>query len=531
MSKKKEQNLLEVISRDQLSLEQQHRWSDVKVVHKLLREPNDISEFQQCEGMVAILLDNKTVSFIYPRSERNVRFPDDPKSMKLTFLDDDICLLSCVITGPTDGVMAETAAFFWSIHHSEANKPFLAIHSSSHYSDFDFRAVQQEQLARMFEANPTRNVAFSHLTISAEQSVILATRKLPVYLRFDCFCAIEDNGDALVSALQNRQSPIGSLIFSAVNCSDDKVWLSNRNVQRMLQISYIDKLVLDGCFSDDLIPFLFSSPIETIHLDDCHDRITQRVQIAPGVLSLELSLSWGSVYPAHSMFSYLSHLDHRFVTKLTVFVSSYDKALDNDIKELIRFICARPNLEVLRWDIPIESAEILKELFAVAEQHKGLRTLQIMKFPYALDRRHQCLAKLIQRNRVVQVTDNNGDLVANGNDMYLTYSLNRFYCGLPNLGQESRVIRSALVRETLIQSANRDFQRCALLLAKQTDSLCEFVRAISDDMLVSNPATDGEADRTIQAAVPDLPLPEVSNNESKRESKCCCEQSCKRVKM
>lgn len=532
MSKKREQKLLEVISKDQLPLDQQDRWSDVDIVHKLLREPRDIHELKHCKDMMAILHDSGTLIFVFPGLWRNLGLPRRDKSLILTFYEDgkNICTMTCAITGPSDDAIADTATFLWSLHHPENNKnSSLAIRNSGHGSGFDFRAIRQEQLARMFEKNPTRHVEFSHLTISAEQSVILATMIHPVHLRFGCFSVIEDNGDALTSALQNRQSPFGYLNFSAVNCNDDKIWLSDSNVQRILQIPFINELVLDGCFSDDLIPFIFSSPIETVRVDDCHGRISQRVAFSPGVLSLEMS--WRSAYPSRSIFSDLSHLEHRDFAKLSVFISLYDKACDADIKELIRFIATKSNLRILRWGIPLKSAEILKNLFTVAEHHKGLGTLQMMEFPYTLDQRHKCLANLIKRNRAIHVTDLDGDLVANGNDMHMTHSLNRFYCGLPNLGKEPQAIRPALVREALIHSANKDFQRCALLLAKQTDSLCDFVLAISEDMLESSFAHDDDAERTIQANVPELSSPEVHGNEWKRESRCCCEQTCKRAKI
>ena len=106
-----------------------------------------------------------------------------------------------------------------------AYKPYLAIRNSGHGGGFDFRAFWQEQLARLFENQPPRKVEFSHVTISAQQSIILATRVHPVRLRFGCFSVLGENGDALARTLQDRQSPFGYLNFSTVNCSDDKVWL------------------------------------------------------------------------------------------------------------------------------------------------------------------------------------------------------------------------------------------------------------------------------------------------------------------
>jgi hypothetical protein len=517
--------LLEVIAKKELPIEQQKRWRNVDVVHRLLREPTDISEFEHYEGLVAILNDNGTAALIYPRLSRIFGLPENEKSLILTFYEDENrCAMTCAITGSTDEAVAETAALFWGLRHAENSNPSLTIRSYDNYGDsvFDFRAVQPEQLARMFDENPTRNVVFSYLQISAKQSIVLGTRRHPVYLRFGCFCAIDDDGDALASALFKRQSPIGSLNFSAVNCSDDRVWLSDSNLQRILQIPFIDELVLDGCFSDDLIPFLFASPIRNIRLDDCHGQITQRVQIAPDLLSLELSC--GPLYPTHSLFSYLSYVGHRELTKLSVFLGCYNDAQDKDIQELIRFIGAKPNLQVLKWSIPLRSAELMQDLFAVAEQHKGLRTFQIVDFPYKLDRHHKFLANLIKRNRVIRVINSDGELLINGNEMHHTHSLNRFYCGLPNLGHESPAIRPALVKEALVHSAKRDFQRCALLLAKQTDSLYQLVRSVPDDL----PTSDDGDNRTTQASTPNLP--EVNSNERKREAKRCCDHSCKRVK-
>ncbi|GAX25123.1 hypothetical protein FisN_10Lu350 [Fistulifera solaris] len=519
-------DLLEVISKEELPVEQQIRWRNVDIVHRLRREPTDISEFKHYEGLVAIINDNGTAALIHPRLFRIIGLPFNEKSLSLTFYGDERkCAMTCAITGFTDKAVAETAALFWSLGHAESSNPSLTIRSHDNYGDgvFDFRAVQPEQLARMFERNPTRNVVFSYLKISAFQSTVLATRTHPVHLRFGCFCAIEDDGDALASTLSNRQSPIGSLNFSAVNCSDDRVWLSDVNLKRLFQIPFIDELILDGCFSDDLIPFLFASPISTIRLDDCHGQITQRIHIAPDVLSLELSC--GQVYPTHSLFSYLSYLGHRELTKLSVFLGCNDDAQDKDIQELIRFIGARPDLQVLKWSSPLRSAELMRDLFAVVEQHKGLRTFQIVDFPYKMDRHHEFLANLIKRNRVIRVVDSDGELLINGNEMHHTHSLNRFYCGLPNLGHESPAIRPALVKEALMHSAKRDFQRGALLLAKQTDSLYQLVRSVPADL----PTSDDGDNRMTQASAPNLP--EVNSSERKREASCCCDHSCKRAKI
>lgn len=172
----------------------------------------------------------------------------------------------------------------------------------------------------------------------------------------------------------------------------------------------------------------------------------------------------------------------------------------------------------------------MKELFSVLEQHKKLRVFEIEEFSYTLDCRHQCLGTLIQQNSVIQMTSSDGELVTNSNDMHLIHSFNRFYCGLNNLGQETQAIRPALVAKTLIHSAARDFQRSALLLARQTDSLCEFVQAaiVDNGALESIPTQDKSADRTIPVAVSDLPG--ENTGEMKRKSTCQVQPAAKKTR-
>ena len=83
-----------------------------------------------------------------------------------------------VIYGTSNVAIAETAAFFLSLKSSEESSSRFELFIPG-TDRFDVAAFAPEQLAHIFDANPTRVFELKGGIWSAKQSLIFATRSYP----------------------------------------------------------------------------------------------------------------------------------------------------------------------------------------------------------------------------------------------------------------------------------------------------------------------------------------------------------------
>ena len=190
-------------------------------IYKWLRAPNDLHDIldildvweKESPGKMALLWrDNGTLICLHNDgkrlAKRHVGF-QIRHDMSATGLS---LQLDGTIYGTTDVAMAETMTFFWSLQHPEGGVASLRIEcykeEYENEQQFDFNSLTVEQLAQILDANPTRHLEFRAGILSAEQSIVLATRPYPLHLklrkvfeRWGGF-GFQDDGTAFVDALE-----------------------------------------------------------------------------------------------------------------------------------------------------------------------------------------------------------------------------------------------------------------------------------------------------------------------------------------
>ena len=217
-------------------------------MYQLLREPNDLGEINWDKNDDFCIWREKNGTLICIGDYHYSAFGKRYLSFTITLVeeedeeeeeDDIIRRMNVAILGENDAAIAETVTWFWSfqlgtrlyIGGSEVSKPEL---------DFDFAALSPKQLAHILNSNPTRCIFFEKLTLTAEQSVILATRPYPMNLELTKKgrggFEFNDNGTAFVDALEKRHSSFGSL------CMTDPRKFSIANMKRLLKWEIFEKL-------------------------------------------------------------------------------------------------------------------------------------------------------------------------------------------------------------------------------------------------------------------------------------------------
>jgi hypothetical protein len=192
--------LLELIPSSLRRTEQVSRWFKRKDAPTYIfrRKPASLDELHRylCNGRMAIWRDNGTLTYVtssslfdYPESRQ--------KYLSLMYYGTGPCFS---IIGETDSALVETATFFLSLKATITENSSLSVDVSTTYN-IDFRAARCQCLMHIFEEAPSRKVTFGGLTLSAEQSSILATRTHPVQLSL-LNCVFEDEGSAFLDALE-----------------------------------------------------------------------------------------------------------------------------------------------------------------------------------------------------------------------------------------------------------------------------------------------------------------------------------------
>ena len=260
MPNQEQGSLLEVIDPNQLHKSQIVHGRDNKKIftHRLLQDPVDRNEFQSYEPGVAILHENGTISYVTMNGKSP--FKANEKWLRLKFGYP----MTCTIVGDEKEKVAETAAYYWNLKDTQCtNQSTLEVVCLG--KDCSFADFTCEQLAQLFDSNPSRHVTCMDAEITAEQSVVVASKPRNIDLELSHGCYFTDGGTAFVEALQKRTSTFGTLRLGDKASCRDPVCLrglhQNGNLKRLLEISNLRELKVNAFPYTDLIPFICSSPL------------------------------------------------------------------------------------------------------------------------------------------------------------------------------------------------------------------------------------------------------------------------------
>ncbi|GAX18846.1 hypothetical protein FisN_26Hu148 [Fistulifera solaris] len=215
--------------------------SDDAPTYQLLRKPVSLKEFHDHGKGVVIWRNNDTLTYVTTNGGNDA--PCDPRrALSMKFVDDG---LSLYITGNTDEAVADTVAYFLSCDSKESCIKVST--RNPHRYSLEPTVVRSQCLQRILEA--TNRVILTEMTLSVEQSIILATQPQPLHLTLDR-CSFEDEGTAFMDALESRSTVFGSLSLEYSSFSDDS-W------KRLVQISKIGHLKSSEMINEglDLLPF------------------------------------------------------------------------------------------------------------------------------------------------------------------------------------------------------------------------------------------------------------------------------------
>ena len=198
--------------------------------------------------------------------------------------------------------------------------------------------------------------------------------------------------------------------------------------------------------------------------------------IVPKDIQIDVGAPIG--FPTTFILSFLqrvAHLGHLEQLKL-YFLD--DHLIPCDVgKALLHAVAASEKLRYLELDSGAYAFDgFRKDLFAVLENHQGLRNFGISRYPVDLDPKHAWLKELLRRNRYIKVTGTRERLwILQDRDIKGLYAFNRFFRGSKSLRKEPAPIRQSLVGAAFTHKAVGNFQRAGLLLMDHVDMLCEIL--------------------------------------------------------
>ena len=498
-------------------------------MYKLRNEPNNFDEidWRRHTSLFAIWRDNGTVIIVcgwayWHFHKRNVQFTIHGKYG-----------LDYVIYGETDADIAETITFLWSVPDSEGERLQVnEVPCDTDTPNFDFAALQPEQLAQILDANPTRRFDFRTGIFNADLAVVLATRPYPLNLRLtkvtdnetkDGFAFI-DGGTAFVDALETRQSSFGSLHISYAT-EKRPIPFSPVNLHRLVQLEAFERLST-YIYDDEAILFPFSSKVDTLDYQASGDYIRPddfaSLDIATKDLRFKIYLvnnkAWDVMIAFLNRVAELGHFE-----RLHFSICYWDEDVEPDVEytevpravaeALIGAINANSKLSYLDLSdevLTVDWNPQLPIIFKALEEHQGLRTFILQDCPpeyfsdedvsddsgsddddsvqsFRLD--YSLLEQLLRRNRKITVLDHSGNLFSNGSSIDSLYLLNRFHCGSVELATESASWRPPLIATALMERASEDFQYTSLVLSNHADVLCEFIQSLNEEGATVSPVS------------------------------------------
>jgi hypothetical protein len=500
----RKQCALDLIPRDQLSAEQKAfragpYTTDVPM-YTLHSEPtyfHDISWNKH--GRICIWRNNGT---IICREDCSFKAFEE-RSVGFTIYDEED-RFDFVIYGKTDVVIAETTAFVWSLKDEDDESSILEVSFLKYGNDFDFRALQSEQLAYIFDANPKRHFCFCEGQMSAEQSIVLATRKFPLNITLDGF-HVKDYGASFVDALEKRQ-PASFGLFKI-----DNTYFTNRNVERLFKLAVtFEKLefnLLDKNCAHLPLCSKTNSLKYQIDLERIRPSDIDSINIATPDLTLKLYTGGepGWCQPLVSLFDRMAAYGQLESLRLSAEnTNTFQKDMVygvnlHFVEAFIRMIKTNPKLgylDIYETQNCVSWSFFFQKILEAMEDHKGLRSfvlddllppasypyrhLPVHGYPPSHNPAHDWLEQLLSRNRNISVHGRSGRYT-NGGSIDELYALNYFFNATTKL--KSLSLRPLLVLTALVERASKNFRYSAILLSNHTDVLCEFMRQNTLDIV------------------------------------------------
>jgi hypothetical protein len=168
-----DKSVFEKISKSRCLPEQIALWrcyEGATKTYKLWRDPSDLEDLRKLGQRAAIWRENQTLTYV------SWGFDDGPGDahnyLHCGFGKDDVHL--CIV-GSTHDAMAQTAAFFLSLVRATSNFSCLLIANDTDFSPIDLSAAQSQCFLDIFREIPSLHLEFQYISLSAVQSIVLAT--------------------------------------------------------------------------------------------------------------------------------------------------------------------------------------------------------------------------------------------------------------------------------------------------------------------------------------------------------------------
>jgi hypothetical protein len=499
MEKRAEDDFLELIPKRRLSYQQialrPRRWRRKNMpTYRFRRDPSHLNEIDWKKYRNTFLWrDNKTIIHVGDFDEY---FITPKKHISFYILYGNKEVMRCAVYGKTDVAVAETISSLWSLRavvedDNQGRTNSLLI---DFVINFDVTALTTEQLIRVLDANPKREIYIAGGVWSTQQAVVMAMRPYTLNLKLggEPF-AFEDDGTAFVNALETRQTPFGSLRLCL---NKDEQGFSRANMERLLNLEVLGNIKIvpvsyEGRFLEPL-----SAKVNELDYD-IEARYYQPEDFETLLIpAKDLKLTWYMDETNNynrlliSFLNRIAQLGHVESLRISTYGNQWvddHETLDfiefpELTKALIGAITGNKKLKHLDLSHCYFMGNFLhhldfKEVFQAIENHEGLRTLLIYGYPRE-DPSYCWLKRLLSRNRYITVLDNRDQKCSDGSSVDQLYTLNYFYCGSADLMKDSSLMRPALIVTALTESASRNFQRTALSLFHHTEMLCEIIHEL-----------------------------------------------------
>ncbi|GAX17708.1 hypothetical protein FisN_10Lh404 [Fistulifera solaris] len=508
-----EDDILQLIPTNELSPRQQELrleyLNESEPIYRFVREPislNDVDwgknrtgpNWWQHNRPFAIWRDNETLINLWYH-----HYGDEAEERSVNISLSNIAL-GFTVYGKTDEAIAETLTFLWSLKH-QGEEASLQVNCFSMLegdalSNFDFGAIRDDQLIRILESNPTRQLELEIGSWTPEQAKILATRSFPLKLKIvsarggSWGTSVKVDGTVLVDELEKRNSLFGSLVISGA--PGEATIFSRVNLIQLMNLEGIlDKIEFFNIDPDcALVPFATKANSLQYTVEGCLIRPEDIHSVDIETKNLDLSLFVkekddrdGLLISFFNRAAQLGHFESLGIS-LTHFMAGDDT--DTITRALVGAINSNSGLKHLKLGgfefLFINQDGDLKKIFHTISQHDGLRTIDLQVYPpiiYAESEEeyereskpyYSALERLLILNRNLVFYNHLGRRISNVAVIDNLY----FYNEMVNLWKESGKFRSLLIIAALTQRAIANFQYTGRLLSNHTDMLCELVAGL-----------------------------------------------------
>ena len=423
----------------------------------LLRDPFHINEFedylmgQQTESGIAVLWNDCTLTVIQlvRRAQQPVAAAEEAFVLDFSTSTADMFLRFRIYA--KDFAIAETATFLWSqLHHSHQHHSLIRVDCCS--KSFCVDTIRPEQWAALFDSNQERHVEISLVGLPATAAIVFATRPYPIHLTLSCFLFKNDrdddsySNDAFCTHLENRNTKFGSLFLNEDHNSD----LTRLCAHCMHLFDHVDLGFLDD---KQLVLQVLAAPLKSLSFGVLFGNIFTDTDLSSAsIVAPDVSIEIATTTDAcpetfmESFFDQVAQSGH--LKKLQWHYEPGTGALPVPASvgnALVRAIAANQELEVLSLGRTIPWAAHMKDLFRVLECHRSMKTFRVNTYPTWVNNDYSWLQRLLQRNRNIEVRENNDALATDGSLIDQIYAVNR---GSLSLQREDCSLRPMLVAHT-----------------------------------------------------------------------------------